>query len=99
MSIVGIGAKLFSKNTWPTKFKRIATSILPVDKGRKGACKRCGACCKLPNPCPFLRIDKNGQCTCKIYWFRPPSCRKYPRTKSELLTPETCGYSFDRTKH
>ncbi|CAD7856721.1 MAG: hypothetical protein [Olavius algarvensis Gamma 1 endosymbiont] len=31
---------------------------------------------------------------CSIYHLRPPSCRKYPRTADENLTPETCGYSF-----
>ncbi|MDD5381736.1 MAG: hypothetical protein PHG53_08905 [Phycisphaerae bacterium] len=71
------------------------TSVLPVDKNRKGQCRRCGACCKLPNVCPFIGIDKDGLCTCKIYPLRSLSCRKYPRTKSELLTADTCGHSFD----
>jgi Fe-S-cluster containining protein len=87
-----------TKNTWSAKVKRTITSILPVDKSRKGKCTRCGACCKLPNPCPFLGIDENGLCTCKIYSLRPLNCRKYPRTKSELITADTCGHSFDETK-
>ena len=92
-----IGSKLFLKNAMPAKLKRTVTSLLPVDKSRKGNCRRCGACCKLPNTCPFLSIDELGLSVCKIYWLRPPSCRKYPRTKSELLTADTCGYSFDKT--
>ncbi|MDD5063384.1 MAG: hypothetical protein PHQ35_01310 [Phycisphaerae bacterium] len=91
MSIVDIK----TKNTWSAKAKRMFTSVLPVDKNRKGQCRRCGACCKLPNVCPFIGIDKDGLCTCKIYPLRSLSCRKYPRTKSELLTADTCGHSFD----
>jgi hypothetical protein len=29
-----------------------------------------------------------------VYHARPPSCRKYPRTSAENLTPATCGYYF-----
>jgi Fe-S-cluster containining protein len=91
-----IKQKIYSKNTWYAKFKRIATSILPVDKNRKGTCKRCGACCKLPNTCPFLSFDAQDKAVCKIYWLRPLNCRKYPRSKSELITADTCGYNFEQ---
>jgi len=84
-----------SKNTWAAKLKRTFTAFLPVDKKRSGKCNRCGACCKLPNRCPFLAYDDQGLAVCKIYPIRPLNCRKYPRTKSELVTAETCGYSFD----
>jgi hypothetical protein len=87
-----------TKNTWSAKLKRTVTSVLPVDKNRKGNCRQCGACCKLPNVCPFLHVDEHGLCTCKIYPLRPLNCRKYPRSKSELITAGTCGYSFDETK-
>ncbi len=76
------------------KIQRFATSLLPVDAGRRGDCNRCGACCKLPYPCPFLRYDAGGLSSCAVYHARPPSCRKYPRTASENLTPATCGYYF-----
>ncbi len=89
---------LFTKNTWSAKAKRTVTSVLPVDKSRNGSCNRCGACCKLPNPCPFLGVDEDGLCICKIYRLRPFNCRKYPRSKSELLTADTCGYSFNEIK-
>jgi Fe-S-cluster containining protein len=76
------------------KTKRLLTSLLPVDPARTGACNRCGACCKLPYPCPFLRFDDEGLSRCAVYAVRPPSCRKYPRVAAEQLTPEQCGYSF-----
>jgi len=78
------------------KLKRLTTSLLPVDSNRGGECNRCGACCKLPYPCPFLRYDDQGLSSCAVYHFRPPSCRKYPRTESENLTPEQCGFYFVR---
>ncbi len=76
------------------KLKRLTTSLFPVAHNRRGECNRCGQCCKLPYPCPFLRFDDEGLSSCAVYAVRPPSCRKYPRTASENLTPETCGYYF-----
>ncbi|CRI66085.1 hypothetical protein THIOKS12630004 [Thiocapsa sp. KS1] len=76
------------------KAKRLFTSLLPVDPNRTGECSRCGACCKLPYPCPFLRFDDAGLSSCAVYAIRPPSCRKYPRVAAEQLTPQECGYSF-----
>jgi uncharacterized protein len=76
------------------KTRRLLTSLLPVDPDRMGACNRCGACCKLPYPCPFLRFDDAGLSSCAVYAMRPPSCRKYPRVAAEQLTPQECGYSF-----
>lgn len=78
------------------KLLRFATSVLPVADTRRGSCNRCGECCKLPSPCKFLRYDENGLSSCAVYNLRPPSCRKYPRTASENLTPETCGFFFLR---
>ena len=76
------------------KLKRFLTSLLPIAENRRGECNRCGQCCKLPFPCPFLRFDEQGLSSCAVYFARPPSCRKYPRIASENLTPETCGYYF-----
>lgn len=78
------------------KLKRFATSLLPVSTTRRGDCNRCGECCKLPYPCPFLRYDGDELSSCAVYSLRPPSCRKYSRTDSENLTPESCGYYFVR---
>jgi hypothetical protein len=76
------------------KLKRFLTSLLPIAANRRGECNRCGQCCKLPFPCPFLRFDESGLSSCAVYFARPPSCRKYPRVESENLTPDTCGYYF-----
>lgn len=77
------------------KAKRTLTSMLPVAKNRTGHCVGCGACCKLPTPCLFLKTDENGRGFCAVYEFRPLNCRKYPRTESEWLTADTCGFRFE----
>ena len=82
-------------NTWPAKIKRTITSILPIAKNRTGQCLNCGACCKLPNLCPFLKFQAKGKSYCSIHPIRPLNCRKYPRTESEWLTQDTCGFKFD----
>ena len=76
------------------KIKRTLTSVLPVSPDRRGNCIACGACCKLPNRCWFLRYDSDGHSYCAAYALRPLNCRKYPRTASESLTADTCGFRF-----
>ncbi|HEC02194.1 MAG TPA: hypothetical protein ENI81_01550 [Phycisphaerales bacterium] len=83
------------RNTWAAKAKRTVTAILPVAKNRRGRCIHCGACCKLPNVCPFIKTGDDGKEYCAIYPVRPLNCRKYPRTESECVTGDTCGYTFD----
>ena len=80
------------------KLLRFLTSVLPIADTRHGFCNRCGECCRLPNPCKFLRYDDNGLSRCAVYRWRPPSCRKYPRTERENLTPQVCGYYFIATE-
>jgi Fe-S-cluster containining protein len=75
--------------------KRTLTCVLPVSKRRKGHCVNCGACCKLPNVCLFLKYKPDGGSYCSIYPIRPLNCRKYPRTKSEHITQDTCGHTFE----
>ena len=82
------------RNTWDSKLRRTLTSILPVEKNRKGKCINCGECCKLPNKCYFLKHKKNNQSYCSIHSIRPLNCRKYPRTKYEHITQDTCGFWF-----
>ncbi|MHC4708695.1 MAG: hypothetical protein ACYS8I_16630 [Planctomycetota bacterium] len=82
-------------NTWLAKAKRTFTSVLPVSKKRQGQCISCGACCKLPNVCRFLRYAPDGKSYCTVYAFRPLNCRKYPRTEAEFVTEQTCGHRFD----
>ena len=84
-----------TKNTWRAKTARTVTAFLPVAADRKGSCIACGACCKLPNVCLFLRFDSEGKSYCNVYKVRPLNCRKYPRTQSELITEETCGFKFE----
>jgi hypothetical protein len=83
------------KNTWGARVKRTFASVLPVSDLRRGRCVRCGACCKLPNICPFLKTNGDGKGYCVIYPIRPLSCRKYPRTESEHITKDTCGFRFE----
>jgi hypothetical protein len=84
-----------NKNTWLAKTKRTFTAILPVSERRKGECVNCGACCKLPNVCPFLKFTQDDKAICSVYPIRPLNCRKYPRTESEHITQEKCGYRFE----
>ena len=77
------------------KLKRFLTSVLPVSPRRRGGCVDCGACCRLPTPCIFLGSRDDGGSYCRIYSIRPLSCRQYPRTPSEFITEETCGYWFE----
>ena len=84
-----------NRNTWTARAKRTVTSILPVAKNRRGRCINCGACCKLPNICPFLKSGDDGRGYCSIYPLRPLNCRKYPRSESEFITRDTCGYTFE----
>jgi len=89
--------KKSTRNTWSAKLMRTFTSVLPVAKNRHGRCNRCGACCMLPNVCPWLAFDEQNKAICRIYFVRPLNCRKYPRTESEFITPDTCGYCFEDT--
>ena len=83
------------RNTWTAKLKRTLTCALPVSERRRGQCSNCGACCKLPNVCKFIKTDGDGKTYCAIYPIRPLNCRKYPRTVSEHITTDVCGYRFE----
>lgn len=83
------------ENTWTAKAKRTITAVLPVSERRGDKCINCGACCKLPNACPFIKPDEDGKEFCSIYPIRPLNCRKYPRTESECVTQHTCGFKFE----
>jgi uncharacterized protein len=84
-----------NRNTWLAKTRRTATCLLPVSDKRKGHCVNCGACCKLPNVCLFLKKGPGDKVFCSVYPIRPLNCRKYPRTEAEFITEETCGYRFE----
>ncbi len=77
------------------KLQRTITSLMPVEEGRTGSCNNCGACCKLPFRCQFLKETEEGSYYCGVYQLRPPNCRKFPRTPSDLeLVKDNCGFSF-----
>lgn len=84
------------KNTWSAKIKRTFTSVLPITKNREGKCLDCGACCKLPTVCPFLKYKDDGKSYCSIHSIRSLNCRKYPRNESEHITKENCGFYFKK---
>ena len=83
------------RNTWMARVRRTLTSVLPVSAQRRGQCVHCGACCKLPNVCLFLKTNGKGEGYCGMYPLRPLNCRKYPRTDSEHITKDTCGFRFE----
>lgn len=77
------------------KILRTLTSLLPVDKNRTGECNNCGACCRLPFRCTFLKSAEDGKEYCSIYKFRPPNCRKFPRSLEQYkLVSSTCSFDF-----
>ena len=82
-------------NTLASKLKRNVTCVLPVRGGRAGACRSCGACCRMPYRCPMLRADAAGRSRCAIYRVRPLSCRVYPRSPREHVTQGECGFRWN----
>jgi len=66
---------------------------------RRGACSRCGACCKILFRCPAYD-DSNGEPKCLIYNDRPGVCGLFPLDPADLrerdiVMPGTkCGYYF-----
>ncbi|MCP4397733.1 MAG: hypothetical protein GY801_10600 [bacterium] len=82
------------KNTWFAKFLRTLGAFFPISPQRRGHCLNCGACCRLPNRCGFLKEGDDGKQFCAVYRFRPPNCRKYPRVEREWIVREHCGFYF-----
>lgn len=66
---------------------------------RRGACSRCGACCKILFKCPAYD-ESNGEPRCLIYNDRPGVCGLFPLDlkdlrERDLVMPGTkCGYWF-----
>lgn len=67
---------------------------------RRGACSRCGACCKIMFKCPAYD-DSDGNPKCLIYNDRPGVCSLFPLDEKDLrerdlVMPGTkCGFYFD----
>ncbi len=66
---------------------------------RRGACTRCGACCKILFKCPAYD-DSDGTPKCLIYNDRPGVCGLFPLDEKDLrdrdiVMPGTnCGFFF-----
>lgn len=59
---------------------------------RRGACRRCGACCELLFRCPHLR----GANACSIYISRYLQCRLFPLDERDVAEVTSgCGFWFE----
>lgn len=69
---------------------------------RRGACTRCGACCKILFNCPAYD-DSDGNPKCLIYNDRPGVCGLFPldpadlRERNIVMPERKCGYWFADT--
>lgn len=67
---------------------------------RRGACTRCGACCKIMFQCPAYD-DADGNPKCLIYNDRPGVCSLFPLDEKDLrdrdivMAGKKCGFYFD----
>jgi hypothetical protein len=67
---------------------------------RRGECIRCGACCKLAYPCPFLNNGRGVIYECVKHPKHFLTCRIFPVDESDLrdrdiLSPDRkCGFHF-----
>ena len=67
---------------------------------RRGACSRCGACCKLLFNCPAYD-DSDGSPKCLVYNDRPGVCGLFPLDEKDLrerdivLPGKKCGFYFE----
>jgi hypothetical protein len=66
---------------------------------RRGACSRCGACCKILFDCPAYD-DSDGSPKCLIYNDRPGVCGLFPLDEKDLkdrdivMPDKPCGFYF-----
>jgi hypothetical protein len=67
---------------------------------RRGACSRCGACCKLLFNCPAYD-DADGNPKCLVYNDRPGVCGLFPldekdlRERDIIMPAKKCGFWFE----
>ena len=67
---------------------------------RRGACARCGACCKLLLKCPAYD-DSDGTPKCLVYNDRPGVCGLFPlderdlRERDIIMPDRKCGFTFE----
>jgi len=60
---------------------------------RKGACQRCGQCCR-DLKCPFI-VENNGKHGCFLYPCWPLNCKTYPITRKDIEDYDCPGFSFE----
>jgi len=67
---------------------------------RRGACRRCGACCRLVMTCPSV-CEEQGMTACSRHKrMRLPNCVNFPIDRRDLsdrnrVAPhEPCGFSW-----
>ncbi len=88
------------RRTFLIKFRR--KRVLEKLSYRRGACSRCGACCKLLLKCPAYD-DSDGSPKCLVYNDRPGVCGIFPLDPKDLaerniVMPEkACGFTFADT--
>jgi hypothetical protein len=74
--------------------------VLAKLERRRGACTRCGACCKILFQCPAYD-DSDGNPKCLIYNDRPGVCGLFPLDEKDLrdrdivMPDRKCGFYFD----
>jgi hypothetical protein len=91
------------------KLRRIFTiafrreQVLEMLDRRRGACSRCGACCKLMFQCPAYE-EKDGNPRCLVYNDRPGVCGLFPlderdlRERDFVMPHKSCGFWFEDLK-
>ena len=76
------------------------TRVVEKLERRRGACSRCGACCKLLFNCPAYD-DSDGSPKCLVYNDRPGVCGLFPLDEKDLrerdiISPDKkCGFWFE----
>jgi hypothetical protein len=74
--------------------------VLGLLSRRRGACSRCGACCKLLLQCPAYE-EKDGNPRCLVYDDRPGVCGLFPlderdlRERDIVMPHRMCGFWFE----
>jgi hypothetical protein len=85
----GLGGKV--RRFWLTHFRRRYVRAKAAQ--RRGACRRCGNCCRIVFKCPWLRRGNH----CAIYAARAAQCRAFPIDERDLRDVPACGFSFEGT--
>jgi hypothetical protein len=86
------------RRTFLIKFRK--GRVLEKLERRRGACSRCGACCKLLFDCPAYD-DSDGSPKCLVYNDRPGVCGLFPLDEKDLrerdfvMPDRACGFRFE----